>query len=75
MWKLLGYDTFDGMWYALQGEYESEWDARAAAQQRLMELERTQPTESSGGQSSTGIQDRVFIVRPDGTKYRFTSAA
>jgi hypothetical protein len=34
-------------------------------------MARGTPPEHSGGQGPTGIQDRVFIVGPDGTKYRF----
>jgi hypothetical protein len=71
-WSLEGYDTFEGGpddYYPLEGEYDDESAAQAAARNRLAELEKTQPSSSSGGQS--GIQDRVFIVRPDGRKYRF----
>lgn len=67
-WKLEGYDTFEGSFYPLDGEYASEADARAAALDRLEELEQSQPTSSSGGPSC--IQDRVFIVDPDGNRNR-----
>jgi hypothetical protein len=70
-WRLEGYDTFEGASYPLKGEYSDEKAARGAAQERLAELERTQPSSSSGGQGDLGIQDRVYIVRPDGSKYRF----
>jgi hypothetical protein len=63
-WKLIGFDTLS---YTLKS-YPSLEAAEAAAQERLIELEQTQPSTSSGGQS--GIQDRVFIERPDGTQYR-----
>lgn len=69
-WKLLGYDTFSSEWYILPGSFASEKDAQTAADRRLDDLERTQPSASSGGQGSLGIQDRVFIQRPDGSKYR-----
>ncbi len=71
-WKLKGYDTFEGgsdAFYTLEGEYTNEAAAKKAARSRLKELERTQPSHQSGGQG--GIQDQVYIVRPDGTKYRF----
>ena len=68
-WKLEGYDTFDHRPYRLPGEYQSQADAERAALERLQELERTQPRSLSGGQG--GIQDRVYIVRPDGTQYLF----
>lgn len=67
--RLEGYDTFEGEPYPLKGSYKTEWEAEAAAQKRLKELERTQPTSSSGGQDG-GIQDRVYLLRPDGTKRR-----
>lgn len=71
-WKLEGYDTFDGEYYSLEGEYTSEADARKAAKARLEELEKTQPSDSSGGQTAMGIQDRVFILGPNGSRYRYT---
>jgi len=33
-------------------------------------LERVQPSRRSGGQQLGGIQDQVYIVRPDGSTYR-----
>lgn len=66
-WKLIGFDTFSNESYTLKS-YPSLEAAEAAAKERLRELEQTQPSTSSGGQS--GIQDRVFIERPDGTQYR-----
>lgn len=68
-WKIEGYDTFDASSYPLAGEYDSEDDAKQAARNRLSELETNQPSSTSGGQS--GIQDRVYIVNPNGNKYRF----
>ena len=70
VWRLRGYDTFSAEWYPLQGAYRTEEAAREAAKGRLQELEVSQPSSSSGGQS--GIQDQVHIVRPDGNSYRFT---
>jgi len=64
-WKLRGYDTFAGEWYPLEGIYLSE----RAAHKRLRALERSQPPATSGGQE--GIQDQVYIVRPDGTMFRY----
>ena len=72
-WKLEGYDTFAEESYPLDGSYPDQQSAEDAARKRLIELERTQPTSSSGGQSEDGIQDHVFVVKPDGTKYRFTT--
>lgn len=67
-WKLQGYDTFAGEDYPLKGEFATEAEAIEAAKARLAELERDQPSASSGGQD--GIQDRVYIIRPDGTSFR-----
>lgn len=67
-WTLSGYDPFAGDSYSLPGRYYSRASAERAARRALRELERSQPTEQSGGQD--GIQDRVFIVRPDGSAYR-----
>lgn len=66
-WKLMGYDTFSNESYTLKS-YPTQAAAESAAQERLRDLERTQPSTSSGGQS--GIQDRVYIERPDGTTQR-----
>jgi hypothetical protein len=67
MFKLLGLDTFSSEWYNL-GSFQTEAKAQAAAQKKLRESEKLQPTSSSGGQA--GIQDQVHIERPDGTSYR-----
>lgn len=66
-WRLRGYDTFAGDWYPLEGRYFSEGAALRAARRRLRALERLQPSRSSGGQGPGGIQDQVYVVRPDGT--------
>jgi hypothetical protein len=68
LWKLQGYDTFSREDYALAGEYETEDTAIAAAHERLKHLEATQPSRTSGGQD--GIQDWVYVMRPDGTRFR-----
>jgi hypothetical protein len=67
-WKLQGYDTFAGEYYPLDGEFDTEANALAAAQSHLAELEREQPSASSGGQD--GIQDQVYIIHPDGRYFR-----
>lgn len=69
VWKVLGYNEFSSEWYGL-GSYPTEKAAQSHAKKKLEELERHQPTSSSGGQGYYGIQDRVWIERPDGTKYR-----
>ncbi len=73
-WWLEGYDTFEGgpdAFYPLGGEYDLEVAAIKAARAALRELEKTQPSSSSGGQDTFGIQDRVYIVSPDGKRTRF----
>jgi hypothetical protein len=69
-WRLFGFDTFSSEWYPLPGTYKDEKSAKAAAKRRLEALEKSQPSKDSGGQN--GLQDKVFIERPDGTRYRFT---
>jgi len=72
MWMLEGYDTFDGEWYPVGEEdgYGTPQEALLDAQKRLADLERTQPTASSGGQGIYGIQDQVYLVHPDGRRER-----
>jgi hypothetical protein len=67
-WKLQGRDPFAHEDYNLEGEFGSEADAMVAAKAQLENLEREQPTASSGGQD--GIQDQVYVIRPDGTSFR-----
>ena len=71
IWRLVGYDTFEEECYSLNGEYEDEYSARIIALERFKMLQKTQPFEDSGGQDELGIQDRIFIQRPNGTRYRF----
>ena len=69
-WRLVGWDTFSSEEYTLT-EHKSQAEAEQAAAERMQELERTQPSISSGGQGIFGIQDRVYIERPDGTRYQW----
>jgi hypothetical protein len=69
-WKLQGWDTFAGNSYFI-GRYFTEAGALRAAKRYLRQLEKTQPTQTSGGQVPGGIQDRVSVIRPDETEYRF----
>jgi len=68
-WKLAGYDTFAGEEYPINGTWRSQEAAEKAAARLLRQLEKQQPAAQSGGQE--GIQDRVYIIRPDGTRYRY----
>ena len=70
-WKLEGYDTLEGTSYPLPGKFDDEDQARVGAAKQMDQIEGFQPSETSGGQDLGGIQDQVFIVHPDGTKYRF----
>ncbi len=72
MWRIIGRDALDWDFYPLPGAYPNRKEAEQAARQRLCYLEGFQPTATSGGQN--GIQDRVFVVSPSGTSYRFTKA-
>jgi hypothetical protein len=73
-WAVEGYDTFEGgpdAFYPVKSGLATEEDAHIAAASYMKHLERSQPSATSGGQGLTGIQDRVYIVRPDGSRYRF----
>ncbi len=67
-WSLQGWDTFAGESYPILGSYATEARAVVAAKRYLQKLERQQPTAYSGGQE--GIQDRVYVLGPDGHSYR-----
>ena len=73
-WQVEGYDTFEGgpdAYYPVGDLHDSEAAAKEAAKNYLAELEKTQPSESSGGQSSDGIQDQIYITDPNGRRTRF----
>jgi hypothetical protein len=67
VWKVEGKDGFDveAGYYPLS-EHADYIFAFRAARERLAELDVSQP--DAGGQS--GIQDRVYIVHPDGHRQR-----
>jgi hypothetical protein len=67
-WRVVGFDTFAGELYPLS-EHGTELECYRAAKEYLEELERTQPTEHSGGPD--GIQDWVFVVTPTGHYVRY----
>lgn len=67
-WRLEGWDTFAGESYPIPGGYATEAKAVTAAKRWLARIERAQPSAQSGGQD--GIQDRVYVVGPDGQRYR-----
>jgi hypothetical protein len=74
-WRLEGQDAFSGEKYHIRGEYDDESQALDAARLWLTTLEMNQPTEETGGQDEHGIQDRIYVVRPNGTRYRFVEHA
>jgi hypothetical protein len=67
-WQLWGLDTFSHDTYPIS-RHANEAECLAAAREYLRELEGQQPSEQSGGQD--GIQDQIFIVGPNGTRYRY----
>ena len=69
VYRLKGYDPFSSDYYDMGGEFLSLEEAEAAARKELQELEIAQPSAGSGGQD--GIQDRVYIVHPNGHYVRF----
>lgn len=71
IWELGGYDTFAGESYHLAGPFFSEKAATRAAKKELKKLEKMQLSRYSGGQQPGGIQDHIYIVRPDGSSYRY----
>ncbi len=68
-WRLIGFDTFSSEEYSLVGTYRDESAATETALKRLENLKKTQPDNESGGQKG-GIQDQVWVIRPDGSKFR-----
>jgi hypothetical protein len=70
-WRLRGFDAFAGDFYPVGRTYWTEKGAQRAARRLLREIEAMQPSATSGGQEPGAIQDRVYIVRPDGAAYRF----
>ena len=69
---MIGYDVFGGHEYPIDGPLDSELKAWSAARKHLRDIEGLQPTEETGGQAQYGIQDQIFIKRPDGSSYRYT---
>lgn len=69
MWTLEGLDTFSDEMYPLPGSFPSQEAAEVAARDRLVQLERDEPT-GNKGQEPCGLQDRVFVVSPTGQRIR-----
>lgn len=73
-WRVVGHDTFSNEDYDITDANLSQDEAFGIARKKLSEIEREQPTATSGGQGFGGIQDRVFVVSPTGEKTRVMSA-
>lgn len=77
--EVIGYDEFDGEDYPLgdpigtPATFDDHDAAIRFGRRHLEGLERTQPTSSSGGQEFGGIQDRVYILHPNGQRERVLS--
>ena len=81
-WSVWGYDTIEGgdAWYPIDAdwtvtprrikEYDTEEEALTRAHERFKELDVSQPSKTSGGQSYYCIQDMVYIQMPNGCRYR-----
>ena len=67
-WWLEGYDAFAHETYQIPGKFWTKEKAEKAAKRRLRQLEKTQPSEISGGQE--GIQDQVYVRGPEGNNTR-----
>ena len=65
-WQLVVFDGFCGEAYPLS-RHADEAECRKAARAYMRYSELKQPSEHSAGQQ--GIQDRVFVVGPDGAGY------
>jgi len=64
---LEGEDTFSWEYYPLAIDIDDLPTAEMLRAARLRNLERSQPTSTSGGQDFGGIQDKVYIRHPDNT--------
>ena len=49
MYRLMGFDTFEGAWYNLEGEYKTEEEVKAVGKLRLEYLEKIQPSQFKAG--------------------------
>jgi hypothetical protein len=61
-WRVIGVPADNGQEYAVGGTYPTENVAVFAAKRRLRELAQLQ--------AATPTQDQVWIVRPNGERYR-----
>lgn len=66
-WKLRGFDTFSSELYTLPENYANEDQVLLAAGRMLSEMRRNQPD-----MADDELEDLIFIVRPDGSNYRYS---
>ena len=62
-WRLEGFNTFAGEAYSFPDSYRTEAEAVAAGRKKLKEIKKIQSDEEGG------IQDQVWVIRPDGRGY------
>lgn len=75
-WSVHGYDTFSSHPYNFldcpEEGFGSEDKALVFARTQFAKIQRDQPPEEAGDCWDEGsIQDRVVIVRPDGSEYYY----
>ncbi len=70
VWKIVGYDALEEEFYKMGSEYFDEESAYAAAVAHLESIEESQPSSDSVGEGDESVQDQVFIIKPDGARYR-----
>jgi len=68
-WRLSGWDTFAHESYPI-GDFPDEASAREAAKKRLKKY--AQSRHRTGGPPPGGIEDLIFVVRPDGSSYIYS---
>lgn len=65
-WLVEGKDVFANEWYEI-GRFDTRDEAIAAARKSFLRLQPPPGTRDwSGGPHPPGIQDRIFIVPPEG---------
>lgn len=70
-WRLLRVNEAAETQYGIPGEYDTEELAQEAARKLLAKIEETQVASEIGGPTGYEMRDNVYIVRPDGTGYKF----
>lgn len=63
-WGVKGFDSFDGEYYTVSEGLPSLVAAEAKAKEQLQDIKKQQA-------DAGDLQDRVYIVRPDGSERQF----